>query len=260
MQRCPACRARSAADTSLDVVGPSPVLHGWPPITLRKVWGGRPWLLVGAVVLAVLLGVGAAIDGGRLLVWDRPITDAVVRARSPGVDRVALWVSGLGSSPLVLAAGLAGAALAARRCRLLALVMLVTVATRPQFASLVKEIVARPRPSGARLVAGIGFAYPSGHVLAAAATWGFVPLIAGLYVKRRWVWWALSTLACSVIVLVAWSRVWLGVHWTSDVVGGLAIAFITLYAAETLIDRRHPPDATRMTPQSAAAARRELNG
>ncbi|MGH9217110.1 MAG: hypothetical protein ACRDZS_12695, partial [Acidimicrobiales bacterium] len=148
----------------------SPVLHGWPPITLRKVWGGRPWLLVGAVVLAVLFGVGAAIDGGRLLVWDRPITDAVVRARSPGVDRVALWMSRLGSSPLVLAAGLAGAALDARRCRLLALAMLVTVAARPQFASLVKEIVPRPRPSGARLVAGIGFAYPSGHVLAAAAT------------------------------------------------------------------------------------------
>ena len=132
----------------------------------------------GAVVLAVLLGVGAAIDGGRLLVWDRPVTDAVVSLRSPGVDRVALWVSRLGSTPVVLAAGLAGVALAARRCRSVALVMLVTVAARPPFEWLVKEIVARPRPSGAWLVVGTGFAYPSGHVLAAAATWGFVPAIA----------------------------------------------------------------------------------
>jgi len=173
-----------------------------------------------------------------LLVWDRPITDAVVRARSPGVDRVALWVSRLGSTPVVLAAGLAGVALAARRCRLVALVMLVTIAARPPFEWLVKEIVAQPRPSGIRLVPGTGFAYPSGHVLAAAATWGFVPAIAGLYVTRRWVWWTLTGMAYGVIVLVAWCRVWLGVHWTSDVVASLAIAFVALSAAEAAFDRR----------------------
>jgi membrane-associated phospholipid phosphatase len=239
VQRRSASRDRSAAGTSLDVVSPSPDPDRWPPITLRAIWGGRPWLLWGAVVLAVLLGVGAAIDDGRLLVWDRPITDAVVRLRSPGVDRVALWVSRLGSTPVVLAAGAAGIALAARRSRLVALVMLVVVATRPPFEWLVKEIVAQPRPSGARLVAGTGFAYPSGHVLAAAATWGFVPAIATLYVKRRWVWWALTGMAGSVIVLVAWCRVWLGVHWTSDVVGSLAIAFVALSAAEATLDRHH---------------------
>jgi membrane-associated phospholipid phosphatase len=76
-------------------------------------------------------------------------------------------------------------------------------------------------------------------VLAAAATWGFVPAIAGLYVTRRWLWVALAVAAWSVIVLVAWCRVWLGVHWTSDVVGSLAIAFVALTAAETAIYRRH---------------------
>jgi undecaprenyl-diphosphatase len=117
--------------------------------------------------------------------------------------------------------------------------MFVVVATRPPFEWLVKEIVARPRPTGARLVTGTGFSYPAGHVLAAAATWGFLPAVAGLYVIRRWVWWALTGAACVVIVLVAWCRVWLGVHWTSDSIGGLAIAFVALSAAETAIVRRH---------------------
>jgi PAP2 superfamily len=144
-----------------------------------------------------------------------------------------------GIDPVVIAAGVVGVALAARRCHSVAPVMLATVAARPPLEWLLKEIVQRPRPSGARLVAGTGFAYPSGHVLAAAATWGFVPLLAGLYIERRWVWWALTTLAWRVIGLVAWSRVWLGVHWTFDVIGGLAIGFVALSLAEHTLDRRH---------------------
>jgi undecaprenyl-diphosphatase len=228
----------------------APDLHRSPPIALRRIGKRVPWLLVGVAALAVALGVLAAIDGSRLLVWDRPITDAAIEHRSPGVDRVALWVSRLGSTPVVLTAGVAGVAVAALRCRTVALVMFLVLATRPPFEWLAKEVVARPRPSGARLVTGTGFSYPAGHVLAAAATWGFVPVIAGLYVRRRRVWVALTLAAWSVIVLVAWSRVWLGVHWTSDVVGSLAVAFVALTSAETAIHRRHrssprPPHPVR---------------
>lgn len=236
MRRSSGCPHQTApTNTGL----PPPDLHRSPPITLRRLREKRPWLLPGAVALAVLLGAAAAIDGSRLLVWDPPVTDAVVSLRSAGLDRVARWSSRLGSTPVVLAAGAAGIAVAARRCRWVALVMLATVTARPPFEWLLKEAIGRPRPSGSRLVPGTGFAYPSGHVLAAAATWGFVPIIASLYVKRRWVWWTVTAVAWSVIGLIAWSRVWLGVHWASDVVGGLAIGFVALSLAETVLDRRH---------------------
>ena len=173
---------------------------------------------------------------------------------------MALWVSRLGSTPVVIVAGLAGVLLSARRCRTVAVVMLITIAARPPFEWLVKEVVGRPRPSGARLVPGTGFAYPSGHVLAAAATWGFVPVIAALYVQRRWVRWALTTLAWVVIGLVAWCRVWLGVHWTSDVVGALAIAFVALSTAEAAIDRWHQPHPPRDDPPDAPGTRSSHHG
>jgi undecaprenyl-diphosphatase len=213
-------------------------------MTIRRVSQRWPWLVPAALVLVAVLGAAASVHGVRLLLWDRPITDAAVSLRSPWVDHLALWVSRLGSTPVVFGAGLAGVVLAARRCRNLALVMLVTIAARAPLEWLLKDLVARPRPTGARLVAGTGFSYPSGHVLAAAATWGFVPLIAALYIHRRWLWWTLTTLAWSIITLVAWSRVWLGVHWTSDVIGGLALAFVALSAAEVVIDRRHDRGAT----------------
>ena len=192
-----------------------------------------------ALVLASLLGALASVRHGALLVWDRPITDVSLALRSPLVDRLALWISRLGSTPVVLGAGAIGVVVTARRCRALALVMLVTIAARPAVEWLLKDLVGRPRPTGARLVAGTGFSYPSGHVLAAAVTWGFVPVIAALYIHRRWLWWALTGVAWSAIALVAWSRVWLGVHWTSDVVGGLAIGLLALSAAEMVVDNRH---------------------
>jgi membrane-associated phospholipid phosphatase len=230
-------------------------LHRSPPVTLRAVRQRWPWLAPVALAMFALLAMAAAVHGGSALVWDRPVTDAAVSLRSPGVDRLALWVSRLGSTPVVLAAGAAGVGLAARRCRSVALVMLVTVAARPLVEWLLKELIARPRPSGARLVAGTGFSFPSGHPLAAAATWGFVPVIAALYVHRRWLWWTLTGLAWSVIALVAWSRVWLGVHWTSDVVASLALVFIGLCVAETAIDRAHSAGGLERRCGSAAVGR-----
>jgi undecaprenyl-diphosphatase len=208
-------------------------------MTLRLIRQRWPWLMPAALVLAVVLGALASVRQGAPLVWDRPITDASVALRGPLIDRIALRVSRLGSTPVVLGAGAIGVIVAARRCRSLALVMLATIALRPPLEWLLKDLVARPRPTGARLVAGTGFSYPSGHVLAAVATWGFVPVVAALYIHRRWLWWALTGLAWSAITLVAWSRVWLGVHWTSDVLGGLGIGFLALSAAEVVIDDRH---------------------
>ena len=225
-------------------------LHRSPPVTLRQVRRRWPWLAPVALALVARLGLAAATHGGAALVWDGPLTRASVALRSPAVDRAALWVSRLGSTPVVFAAGAAGIALAARRCRSVALVMLVTITARPLVEWLLKELVARPRPTGARLVTGTGFSFPSGHVLAAAATWGFVPLIAALYVRRRWLWWMLTALSGVTIVLIAWSRVWLGVHWTSDVVGSLAFAFGALSVAEAAIDRldsRHRRSPTPAT-------------
>lgn len=214
-------------------------LHLHPPTTIARFRQRHPWLLLAALVFLVLLGFLALIQHGALLVWDQPITDAAVDHRSSGVDRLALWISRLGSTPVVLAAGAAGVAVAWRRCRAVATVMLLTVAARPALEWVLKDLVERPRPSGARMVPGTGFSFPSGHVLAAAATWGFVPLLAALYIRRRWLWWLLTSAAVTLIVAMAWSRVWLGVHFTSDVVASLALSFVGLTAAERAVDALH---------------------
>jgi hypothetical protein len=148
LQQLSASSAPDTAPRNNERAGLLADLHRSPPITLRQIRESQPRLLPGAVALAVVLGIAAAVDGGRLLAWDPPVTDAFISLRSPGLDRVALWISRLGSTPVVITAGVAGVALAAQRCHSAALVMLVTVAARPPFEWLLKEAVARPRHPG----------------------------------------------------------------------------------------------------------------
>src|SRR5262249_51783018 len=123
-----------------------------------------PVLVPVAAALLVVLTVLAAIDHGRFLVWDGPITRAAVAHRTPAIDHLALDVSRLGSWVVVFPVAAVLALVAATRSARLARLIVVVVAARPLVEWAYKEAVARPRPVGARLVAGTGFSFPSGHV------------------------------------------------------------------------------------------------
>ncbi|MET0666201.1 MAG: phosphatase PAP2 family protein, partial [Acidimicrobiales bacterium] len=129
-----------------------------------------------------------------------------------------------------------------RRCPRLALAIVIIALARPLPEHVLKELVGRERPQGDQLVPGRGPSFPSGHPLATAASWGLLPLVVGLYTARRAVWWTSAVIVWTLALVVAASRVWLGVHWTSDVVGGLLLASIGVLAAERFIAAMHGPE------------------
>ena len=88
----------------------------------------------------------------------------------------------------------------------------------------VKQIVARARPSIDPVAATLGPSFPSGHSSTAAAFFAALALLAG---RRRTARTraALAGVAVGIAVAVACSRVMLDLHWTSDVVAGLALGW-----------------------------------
>ena len=149
-----------------------------------------------------------------MVVWDPPITRLGIGLRTPAVNQVALWVSRLGRRRSSWSVG-SPAHGAARRCRSVAVVMLIL--SRPTPVSMARQGARRasaPLRSSARARRWLRLSQRPR--VGSRGAWGFVPVIAALYLRRRSVWWALTTLAVAVIGLVAWCRVWLGVHWTSD--------------------------------------------
>src|SRR5215218_95661 len=88
----------------------------------------------------------------------------------------------------------------------------------------IKQIVDRARPTLEAVAATLGPSFPSGHTSTAAASWAAFALVAGRWWGRR-AWPALAGAAVGIAVGVALSRVFLDVHWLTDVLGGLALGW-----------------------------------
>lgn len=206
-------------------------------MSLARVTARQRWILPAALGLFLVLAAGAVFN---TLPWDEAITNWLVSLRTPELNSVVRRVSRLGSTPVVLSVAALAALAAVRRCPRLALGIVVIALCRPLAEFTIKLLVARDRPPGEdRLVHGAGYSFPSGHPLAAAASWGLLPPVIALYTRRRAVWWALSIAVWVLAVGVGFSRVWLGVHYTSDVVAALALTVLGVAGAEWLLLRMH---------------------
>ncbi|MGN0076383.1 MAG: phosphatase PAP2 family protein [Parafannyhessea sp.] len=94
-----------------------------------------------------------------------------------------------------------------------------------------KYLIQRPRPAGYRLATVSGYSFPSGHSMAAMAFYGLLIWMVWRYEKDEFVKWLGVLGFGAVIVLVGFSRIYLGVHYASDVLAGFcaSIAWLAVY-------------------------------
>lgn len=240
---------RTVDATSDQQLGAAACLHCDPPLTPAGVFAGRRPLLAGLGVLFVALALAALVAAGALLLtWDEPIQRFVESNRTELADTIFRRISFLGSTKTVLVLGTVLTIVAWRRCRAVGLVVLAAMLSRPLLEFTLKGLVDRERPDLERLVAGNGPSFPSGHVMAAVALWGLVPLVVALYTRDRRVWWVSFVTSAFLIVAIGASRIYLGVHWFSDVVAGLIVGVFFLLGVEWLFTQRHGRHACRGCP------------
>lgn len=108
--------------------------------------------------------------------------------------------------------------------------------------TLLKLVFRRPRPTGALVPLPHSYSFPSGHALVAAATYITIGLLLADRLKTTRAKTLCVALSALIAVAIAGSRVYLGVHYLSDVAGGLVLG-----TALALIGRRYY--VTRLRPQ-----------
>ena len=98
-------------------------------------------------------------------------------------------------------------------------------------SQLVKIILRRERPADISLVNAVGFSYPSGHSMVSMAYFGFLAYLVYKYVKDIIPKTILIITIFLMIIAIGFSRIYLGVHYFSDVLGGflLSISYIMLF-------------------------------
>ena len=98
-----------------------------------------------------------------------------------------------------------------------------------------KLLVHRPRPDGFRLIAETGYSFPSGHSMVAMAFYGLLAWMAWRYERDAFVRWLSVCGFGLVVVLVGISRIYLGVHYASDVIAGFCVSLAWLLLYTTVV-------------------------
>ena len=96
---------------------------------------------------------------------------------------------------------------------------------------VIKHIVRRPRPNVLRLVEEDGYSFPSGHSMVSMAFYGIIIYLVYKNVSNKYLKWILIILLSLLILSIGFSRIYVGVHYFTDVPGGflLGLAYLIIY-------------------------------
>jgi membrane-associated phospholipid phosphatase len=186
-------------------------------------------ILACAIAVGELLKLAERPDGSTAL--DNSITSWVVAHRTHALTSVARRLSTLGSQPVLIpVVAVFTVVLLARRRFVLTGLLVVAWGGAIGLYTLVKDVVDRMRPPRDIWLTDVGptSSFPSGHATQSMATFLALAAVgAALLPRARW---PARTIAIALALGVGWSRVYLGVHWATDVAAGwlIAAAWVTI--------------------------------
>ena len=174
--------------------------------------------------LALLVYKEAAITG-----FDQALSDAIIALRNPPLDWLVVLITLFGdATALTLIAVAVVLTLLVRRAWWPAACSAVAFIATPLIVKAIKLTVARPRPT-ADLYGGVeSFSFPSGHMTNSRVIYGALAIFAAHALTGLRQRAAISGFVL-LIVFMGLSRVYLGAHWPSDVVGAVLLASIMLF-------------------------------
>ncbi|GAA1865482.1 hypothetical protein GCM10009836_52330 [Pseudonocardia ailaonensis] len=233
----------------------------WLAVAALGVAGRRPRLspsvlrgtgLVAALLVLQSWVVDAVADPDGLSAADEPLLAWFVDHRSPGATAVLRVVTDLGGTlgMAALTAVTAVVLLVRRHLREAVVVVVAGIGAGVLVAGL-KSLYARPRPPLAtRLVVETNPSLPSGHALSSAVVVGIVAAVLVAHLPRLRA--VVTAIAAAAVLAIGVSRLYLGVHWLTDVLDGwlvggawLTLCVLAMRAAHTVPERSAAVEVSR---------------
>ncbi|MCH4123541.1 MAG: phosphatase PAP2 family protein [Levilactobacillus sp.] len=198
----------------------------------RFTWAAGIFFLIDLLGVSFQQGWVHALD--RLVIgWVRQplptgVTQTIIGITHSGDPKPVTWVTLLLVAILVIARRYRGALF-------LAFNVLVWAGIGN---SLIKHLVQRPRPTVNRLVAASSYSFPSGHSITAMLLWGSLIVLLGWSLRQRpWRRRLVVVVLSLWIVCIGLSRIYVGVHYPTDVLGGWSLGFCLLTLSQWFLTR-----------------------
>lgn len=194
------------------------------PKAARIVAMGLSLVVASAIALYLIVRVGTLDAASNL---DQSVHGLLTELRNAPADVLMTRISMAGETPVLLALCAAMAAwLLAHRAWRTALAIAIAVIAEQLIVNSMKIGFARVRPVELPPQAFESpFSFPSGHAALAMLAFGLLAVVAG-HAMGRWSKALVYSLAGMVVFLIAFSRLYLGVHWLGDVLAGVAISAV----------------------------------
>ena len=178
------------------------------------------------------------VSGDPLVRADTAIFNAFQAIRTASGDRLMIALTELGDTFVVMAVAAAGLAwLVWQRAWRTATFWLMAVVGASLLNSTIKLTLHRARPT-ALPYEGVGaFSFPSGHTTVNAVLYGFLAILVARSLRAPWRM-TIFIAASMLVFTIAFSRIYLGAHWFSDVAAGLTFATLWLTLLAIFYDRK----------------------
>jgi undecaprenyl-diphosphatase len=197
-------------------------------------------------LLLAFAALSVAVTAGWTGSLDQTVVVEVTGHRTSFLNAVAVNFTALGTAPVVCLFALLTALYAVGSGRPRVVLALLWTPLSFFLDNGLKLFFQHPRPTEAIIAIPDSYSFPSGHAVAASALYITLALVAAQGERRKRPRRLLVWSGVLVAVLVAWSRVYLGVHYLSDVVGGLLLGGAGSIAAAIVLNRTAGNDEARV--------------
>lgn len=195
----------------------------------------RSVIIGGALICFAYLAY--MISNYDVLGIDTVIREWAYEQRTPVLNRILIGITYLGNWQTIVSLGLVLLAYPGTR-KNIGLPFAVTAASSTVIYKVAKSIFQRPRPELAvRIIKEGGYSFPSGHSMNCLVIYGMLIYLTRRYCRNKRIA-NIITVALSLLILaIGCSRVYVGVHFPTDILGGWSLGIAVLTAAIIIFER-----------------------
>lgn len=185
-------------------------------------------LTIAIIALIIFTYIAINVFKKEIFTWDTSIYNYLMQKRNIKLNELVILFTELGGAIVITIITILLLIFTKKEHKKMILINVIFITLLNQ---ILKIIFMRPRPEIMRLIDENGYSFPSGHSMVSTAFYGLLIYLIYKNVKNKYLKW-FGCIALSLTILgICLSRIYLGVHYASDVVGGLvfSIAYLIIY-------------------------------